>query len=71
MITVVFGGVFLHLEHVVSVLFFQSLYMAIVVYGPAIALEAGNFTVTNINFYHFLFFKVTSWQDKTLKGLPE
>ena len=48
MITVVFGGVFLHLEHVVSVLFFQSLYMAIVVYGPAIALEAGNFTVTNI-----------------------
>ena len=42
------GGVFLHLEHVVSVLFFQSLYMAIVVYGPAIALEAGNFTMTNI-----------------------
>ena len=41
-------GVFLHLEHVVSVLFFQSLYMAIVVYGPAIALEAGNFTVVNI-----------------------
>ena len=33
----------------VSVLFFfQSLYMAIVVYGPAIALEAGNFTVINI-----------------------
>ena len=71
MITVVFGGVFLHLEHVVSVLFFQSLYMAIVVYGPAIALEAGNFTVTNILSLIFLFFKVTSWQDKTLKGLPE
>ena len=45
--------------------------MAIVVYGPAIALEAGNFTVTNILSLIFLFFKVTSWQDKTLKGLPE
>ena len=43
--------------------------MAIVVYGPAIALEAGNFTMTNI--LSFSLFQVTSWQDKTIKGLPE